>query len=78
LLDGHVDHPVVAGCGGDRHHRSGDGKILLDRAHVRLHQPGAALGFVHGGDAGFAQPPDDLRVGAVDMLSDNRHFNDPS
>ena len=52
---GGVDHQVVA-----RRARDGDGaagrfRRRIDRPHVRTHQAGAPLRFVHGGDAELAE-----------------------
>ena len=54
-LDGHMDHPVVAGV-----HEHGDGAAgepgaRIDGPHVGPEQSGAALGLVHRGNAEFLE-----------------------
>ena len=73
LLDGDMDHPVVAGRGRDGHGRAGDPRAGEDRAQAVAQQARASLRLVHGGDAGVGQAVDDRRLGAWDLSADNRH-----
>ena len=71
-LDRRVDHQVVAGLT-----RDGDGaarhlRRRIDRPHVGLQQPRAALRLVHGGHAALAERLDHGRLGAVDVADDGR------
>ena len=69
-LDRRVDHQVVARLATDRDRRPRDLGGGINRPHVRLHQAGAALRFVDGGDAHFAQYLDGFRIRARDATND--------
>ena len=71
LLDGDVEHPVVARRRADRHRRPGDPCAGVDRAHDAAEHPGARLRFVDGGDAGRREDGDRRGVGARDGADDN-------
>jgi hypothetical protein len=47
-----------------------DARAAPDRPHVRLHQAGAPLRLVHGGDTEALERGDDARVGAMDVADD--------
>ena len=65
-LDGHVHHPVVARLRQDGDRAAGGPRAGVDRADVRLEQPGAAPGLVHRGDPELAEAVDGRGVGALD------------
>ena len=65
-----VNHDVVAGLATDRDSRPRDLGGRINRAQIRLHQAGAALRFVHCGDAQFAQYLDGFRIRARDATND--------
>ncbi len=75
LLDGNMDHPVVARWRADRDGAAGHAEVLLDRPHVRRHQTFAPLRLVNRGDARLAQPADHVGVGAPDVGDDFSHLH---
>src|SRR5690606_19161505 len=75
LLDGRMDHVVVARRNGDRHRRRGDAGTRVDRSHVAGEETGAALRLMHRGDAASGKPVYDRQLCAFDVLDDNTvHF----
>jgi hypothetical protein len=53
-LDGHMNHPVVAGLREHGYRAAGASGAHVDGAHVGLHQAQTAHGLVNGGDAAMA------------------------
>ena len=70
LLDGDVNHPVVARRHADRDRGAGDVRAAVDGAHVWRHEAGALLGFVDGCDAEGSERLDDA---ALDALHVSHH-----
>ena len=67
-----MDHQVVAGAAEHGDGAAGDARGGVDRPHVRTQQPAPPLRFVHGGDAGRAEPADVARIGAGNGSDDRR------
>jgi len=65
-----MDHQVVARLAGNRQGASGHLRGWIDRAHVGVQQAGAALCFVHGGDAELTEGTDHVGIGAGNGAND--------
>ena len=77
LLDGDVDHPVVAGRKADRDRRAGDACAREDRSHVGGQQAGPALRLVDGRDADLGKCSRDTTLDARHVAHDDRHRTAP-
>src|ERR1700722_2222074 len=73
LLDGDMDHPVIAGRDADGDRGAGDLGARVDRVQVRGQQPAAALRLVLGSDAELRERVGDRLVGPGDGADDNGH-----
>src|SRR5690606_5988666 len=78
LLDGCVDHQVVARPAQHGDGRAADARALLDRPQVGAEVAGAAERLVHGGDAELGERVDVGEVGARRVGDDDRlHASTP-
>jgi len=66
-----MHHPVVAGLQQHGDGRAADFCVVVDRAHVRLHQADAAHGLVDRGHAEAGQFVDGRAVGAGGVAFDD-------
>jgi hypothetical protein len=71
LLDGDMDHPVVARRRGDRHGGAGDARAGVDRPHITRQKPGAPLCLMHGRHPAALESGDDGGIGPHVVLDDN-------
>ena len=77
LLDGDVDHPVVAGRQADGDGGAGDARAGVDRAHVRRQQAGAALRLVDGRDADLGKCSRETPLDPRHVAHDDGHSAAP-
>ncbi|MBB4421592.1 hypothetical protein GGD66_000118 [Bradyrhizobium sp. CIR48] len=69
LLDGDMDHPIVAGLRQHGDGGPGDRRARPDRAQIGLHQTHAPVSLVHGRDAVRRHSGG---IGTLDIANDDR------
>jgi hypothetical protein len=73
LLDGDVDHPVVARGNADGDRGAGDARAGIDRPHVGRHEADPALRLMHGRDADLGKAASEMTLDPRQVAHDDRH-----